>query len=413
MQLELFGRGSSRRRRRKGYLRTSSIMGIVAAVLATVVALVSGHHSGCAETNSCPVTAQAAVVFTMLTAQDASYVPTQRDRNDWINIAENDGAIELVAVDGDGTVQETLVDLTPRVHGQVLQVPARIEQVAEANVDAFIARINRMVARKAGRSMFASLQYISRLPASLPVYLFSSGLDLDDPLNMRELAFDVDPQQIIKALRSHDELPQLAGRQIDWIMSPPAGSQAKPLQPQVDYLESLYQAIVSATQGELTIEFGAAAPAASTTQVPTVDIPSPTATIRPTRPAAGKPVTCTAPPAIFVAYQKTLVDPASAARQLSKCAAFARQGKFHLAFDCYVAEDADGITPDSIARGKRLALGRGQTLVGLLEHDLHVGPRYIGTPQGHGPDQPRVQPPTNPANRACVITFDPLSTGGK
>jgi hypothetical protein len=140
---------------------------------------------------------------------------------------------------------------------------------------------------------------------------------------------------------------------------------------------------------------------------PIVPIPSPGATIRPEPQRAHQPARCIVrSPAIFLPDRASLSSVSAAAHSLSRCATKARTGEFDLGIECYVAEDSGGVTAETIRDGAALARARGRTIVRLLTQLLLVKAAYIGSPVGHGPDHPRVDPATDPGNRSCVITFN-------
>ena len=78
--------------------------------------------------------------------------------------------------------------------------------------------------------------------------------DVGDPLDFRALAFEQDPADIAQQLKDEDELPNLAGANITFVVRPPAGAQPQPRQDQVDYAVEIWRAVLTVS-GAASVKF--------------------------------------------------------------------------------------------------------------------------------------------------------------
>lgn len=188
--------------------------------------------------------------------------------------AEANGTLEWVKADGDN--HETVsLDLTPRTgRGDEIKPPSARETAIAGMLAEQVAAMNAFDATSPGRSALAGLQAV-KPGGTGPVLLVTVGLDTNDPLNMATLGFDAPIVDVIADLKAHNEIPDLDGREVWLVWVPTAGDQPPLRQPQRDYRDQLYSAIVEAGGGSVTRVLDTeASPAGSAGQAPVVPIPA-------------------------------------------------------------------------------------------------------------------------------------------
>jgi outer membrane protein OmpA-like peptidoglycan-associated protein len=328
------------------------------------------------------------------------------------DVGHRHGSVRVIEVNGDGEVTVTLHDLTGRTRdGKVLKVPHREDVAITGNINNLLAFIYSTPTTRPGRSELPGLQQVHLYGDTVPVIVFSPGIDLDPRDDARRLAFDVPPTVELDYLKKQDELPDLKGRTVLYVLLPGAGDQSQLGQPQRDYVTTFWETLLGAQGAGATVTVinGTTSPSLTSAHVPTVPVPTPTpGPIRVDPPGPGKPPSCTVPgPAYFESYRATFLDRSAALKLLTTCAAKARTGQYTVCVAGHVALDADGNSPDALARGQKLALDRARAVVGVLEA-LGVPANAISCVQGYDADHPLVQPPTDPKNRAVLVQFIPI-----
>jgi hypothetical protein len=121
-------------------------------------------------------------------------------------LAEADGQMDLIKVNGDGATTVESYDLTPRDgKGIELRPQKRRERAIDAKLTEFESAMNDFDTTVDGRSVLAGLQNV---PAGIgPILVYSSALDLNDPISFISLGFDVDPKSVVEQLKASGELP--------------------------------------------------------------------------------------------------------------------------------------------------------------------------------------------------------------
>lgn len=191
-------------------------------------------------------------------------------------VAEGNGTLEWVKADGDNRTETVSLDLTPRTdRGDEIKPPSARETAIAGMLAEQVAAMNAFDATSPGRSALAGLQAVKPGGAG-PVLLVTVGLDTNDPLNMATLGFDAPIVDVMADLAANNEIPDnLDGRDVWLVWMPTAGDQPPMRQPQRDYRDQLYSAIVEAGGGSVTRVLDTeAAPAGSAGQAPVVPIPA-------------------------------------------------------------------------------------------------------------------------------------------
>jgi hypothetical protein len=373
--------------------RATHAIGMIAALC--LVAAFALHH----QIHEPPIPTET-LVRTNGTFEEAGVVMPADIDAELTKLGEAHQTVRRIDVNGDGAVNSTIVDLTPREGRQILKVPVRADEAIHKNVNELVKSMNSIQTTAPGRSLLAGLQQAGRYPHDGRIIAFSSGLDLTNPLNVRALGWETDPDRVVAFLDKHGELPKLHGRELHIVLTPTVGDQQQPRQPQLDYLHALWTKIGTAAGASVTVTDGQPATSTSTFRVPIVAIPSaPQTPIEPIR--NGSTTTCVlASPAYFHPDTAALLDKSAVIKALTACAKTTRPGSFDISIVGHVALDLDGLDA-----GSELARQRAEVIGGLLEHDLGVPGSAITSISGVGPSQPLVQPAADPRNRAVVVTF--------
>jgi len=261
-----------------------------------------------------------------------------------------------------------------------------------------------------GRSVLAGLQNV---PAGItgPILVYSSGLDLNDPVSFISLGFDVDPKSVVKRLRATGELPaNLKGRDITFILTPTAGKQLAPRQPQVLYRQQLLAAITKAADAR-DVEFivgQGGLPPGSGGDVRVIPIPEPPSTIK------GKNTTitdnngnttvttkCVIPsPMVFQPDSSKLLDAKAAKTALANCIGHAGaltriRVDGHTA--CRNAPDSDPKVALKLSEDRARRIADIAVKLGISRSNTTI--------RGWGDTRPIKKPCSDPANRASVVTI--------
>jgi hypothetical protein len=178
-----------------------------------------------------PEVASAAVdgvlVYTEPTKTDSPYVIPDGVEEELRSIAREHGTIQMVRVLSDGSTRETRLDLTPYLNKEKKTVAkgSRVDAVIDEDLKAISNAMNAPdpdeTRVEGSRSLWGGLLRIA-FPKDKPVWLFSTGLDLEDPLDFRELGFAVEADAALGAV---SEKPDLRGNPVTFVWNAPAGEQ--------------------------------------------------------------------------------------------------------------------------------------------------------------------------------------------
>jgi outer membrane protein OmpA-like peptidoglycan-associated protein len=324
--------------------------------------------------------------------------------------AEADGQLDMVKVNGDGATTVETYDLTPRdSNGHELKPQKRRQQAIDAKIVELTTAMNSFDTSVDGRSVLAGLQNVPS--GSGPILVYSSALDLNDPVSYISLGFDVDPKSVVEQLKATDELPvNLKGRDITFILTPTAGEQKAPRQPQVLYREQLLTATTKAA-GAHHVEFivgQGGMPAGTGGEARQVPIPAPPSTIEGKKTAVtdkdGETTVttkCVIPsPALFHPDSSKLLDAKAAKTALANCIGHANASTTirvdgHTA--CRNAPDSDPQVAKTLSEERARRIADIAVRLGISRSNTSI--------RGWGDTKPIKKPCSDPANRASVATI--------
>lgn len=325
--------------------------------------------------------------------------------------AEANGRLAMVKVDGNGDTTVVPYDLTPRdSNGTELKPKKRRQQAIDDTLTSLTEAMNGFDTTVDGRSVLAGLQNVPAGEAG-PILVFSSALDLNDPMSFISLGFDVAPKSVVAQLKAAGELPaNLRGRDITFILTPTTGDQRELRQPQVLYRKALLTAITKSA-GARHVEFivgQGGLPAGSGGNARSVPIPAPPSTIKPEttkrRDNAGNTTVttkCVIPsPMLFEPDSSKLLDARAATKALANCIGHA-SNRTTLRVDGHTAcRNA----PDSDPRvAQKLSEDRARRIADIA---VRLGVRPGNTTiHGWGSTRPIKKPCSAAANRATVVTI--------
>jgi hypothetical protein len=172
------------------------------------------------------------------------------------------------------------IDLTPRLaNGDAIKVRERADRTTEATLTAIAEQINTDAATAPGDALFLGLENL-RIEGPVPVYVVAGLLDTIDPLDLRQLGWDVAPKRVVADLRAAHELPDLSGvTDLTFVVRGTAGDQEALREPQRRYLERLWRTLATASGAQdVHFEYADGNDPLVTTQAPTVPIPLPPTT---------------------------------------------------------------------------------------------------------------------------------------
>jgi flagellar motor protein MotB len=387
-------------RRFRGRTPGSVRIGLLAAVAAVLVGLLaaSGRLPGWppASTGGSSAVGRPVLLYTAGDGEQSAPHLSDLAREALRATALSNGSVSVLEVDGDGSTRAKDVDLTPRYGEEIDQIAGRRSLAADANVAAIDAELRTSAATVAGRSLLAGFQAAARLPGRRVIYAVSSGLDINDPLDLRRIGWDTPPAHVVAFLRRADELPRLQGRTVVLSLLPATGEQPQLGQPEKDSLAALWVAILQAAGARVSLAPVDALPATATIAVPTVAVPPP---------ATFSDSTCTvAAPALFVYGTADLVNRDSAVGDLRDCAQVAASGRYTISITGHTSQDP-GTGPSG---GGPLSTARAEAVRDLLVNDLAVPAALITQVRGVGASRPLCSPVDAACNRAVVIQYQPL-----
>ena len=288
--------------------------------------------------------------------------------------------VEWVAVAGDGTTSIEPAGLTGD------------------GLTGLTGKMNADQAAAAGRTALAGLDAISS-PAGSPVWVFSPMLDTMGAADFNQLAFDESPPVAVQAVTDAGKLPNLQGREVTFVVSPVAGEQKKLSDVQVGYLHAIWEGIATAAGASKVTFFDGTGSTPGTGTIPPVPVPDPNDKI--SSQAQGATRTCTLPsPALFVPDTPNLIDKAATLTALGDCLG---------TLDATTKITVEGHTAGGAGSGDEqtavdLSTQRATEVAALLR-ELGVPAENVTSVVGLGSSKPLVEPASDPANRAVVVTF--------
>jgi len=348
----------------------------------------------------------AVLVWTVPDAQTTKYSLTDLETT-LTSIADNHDSVLLVAVDGDGHVTSTAVDMTPRTSGgEILNVPARAKQATREKISSIETRMNEAVPGTQSRAMYVGL-LSARIPKDASVYLFSSGIDLTSPVDMRVLDWQTPAQQVIDTVTAAQAVPKLTGNPVTFYLTAPSDSGGQDVRAsQTQYLHDLWTALLL-NGGASSVSFvdGIQGEPASTQNVPVAPLPILPATPVAPQPAPDHGVTCTLDAVAFEYGTDVLMDEQSVASSLSLCVdAMKTASKVTITGTCSYEGGFDSqgrpLQPDY---DQQLAASRATRVESLL---ISMGiPAQVITTEGFGgvDHLPHPEDPASPLNRVVII----------
>lgn len=309
-------------------------------------------------------------------------------------------AAVVLGVDGDGTTQRQVVDLTPRrgnrPDGDIEHIGSHRETAVRAAVERVDGLVGSVAATRPGHALFAGLLAAGQLPART-IIICSSGLDTALPVDLRTLGFDYPPEDLVGYLKRIDALPRLGGKHVLLALAGTAGAQQEPTEPVRRELAKLWTAVLTAAGATVT---PVAPPTARppVTQVATPTVPIPRLQPPPRRPSRPGPVRVVLPSAVtFRSNSAELLDPAGAATAVAQIARLV-VGRSTVSIVGHTAHDQDDAD-----RGVPLSRDRARVIEQLLRR-AGVPAGAITAVTGVGSAEPLYQPDTDARNRAVVVT---------
>lgn len=290
--------------------------------------------------------------------------------------------VEWVAVAGDGATTTEPIGLTGD---------------AGAAITGLTEKMNGNQATSPGRSTLAGLAAI-KSPAGAPVWVFSPLLDTEGALDFNQLAFDESPPNVITAATAAGALPDLTGRDVTFVVTPTAGSQDKLSELQVGYLRAIWEGVATAAGASKVTFFDGTGTTPGTGTITPVAVPDPNDKINSEQ--QGTTRTCTLPsPALFIPDTADLIDKSATLTALGECVG---------ALDATTKIAVEGHTAGVASEDQTVATDlstRRATEVAALLRELNVPAENISQVVGYGSTKPLVEPASDPANRAVVVTF--------
>jgi outer membrane protein OmpA-like peptidoglycan-associated protein len=329
-----------------------------------------------------PVKVAGSVVSTATSSNETQVVVPDPVAAAWTSLGEKGGGLESVAVAGDGATSTAPVDLA-----------AGPEQATGSLVEA----VNGNAAAADGRSALAGLDALAS-PPTTPVWVFSPLLDTTGPLDFDQLAFDTSPPTVVKGLKKTGDLPNLKGREITLVVTPPAGAQQKLSKLQIGYQRAVWEGVVRAAGAKRVTFFDGTGTAPASGTISPIPVPSPNDKINSA--GQGRTRTCTLPaPALFVADQPALIDKAATRRALQDCV-----GELDATTKITVEGHTAGVAGADNEFATALSTQRATEVAAVLR-ELKVPARSIVKVVGYGSLKPLVEPASHPKNRAVIVTF--------
>lgn len=361
----------------------------------------------------------AQVIYTAPTSNDARVVLPDGIKDVLRDLGRRHEKIALTRVEATGTVDTSIVDLTPRIGDEpsspVIKVEKRAAEAVHTKIDQIETAINTRSAQTGGRSLYVGLLK-THFAGAEPTYIVSGGLDLTDPADFRKLAFDVPASQVAIQVTASGEVPELANSPVTFVLVPPAGDQEQLRRPQRDYVKAVWSALLTAG-GASSVSFidAPGAPAAATIAAPAVPLPDLPGTPLVPRTTLGQTTCELSTSTYFAPDTPVLVDRAATIADLRDCAAKAGPGTT-VALDAWTAYygplDAAGQPASNPHANISLSEARNKTIADLLVR-IGIGRAAITRMTGHGSaDQPDPRDPGSARNRVVRITITTTKQSG-
>jgi hypothetical protein len=385
---------------------------LTAAVLIAVLgvgAYLLGAFKSISETNA--VSLQ--LVYSALTTNESGVALPATVKNDLLQIGLAHQRIALTRVDSTGEVTTTVIDLTPRTGDSpkdpVLKVTDRAVPAIDAKIAGIEKTINSSPATTGNRALYTGLTKIDF--TNVPVTIISSGIDLANPDNFRDLNWTVPAQDVLANVKKAGALAALHGP-VTFVVVPTAGSQPQLSQAQKNYRQTVWTSVLIGS-GATSVTFIDAdgTVASSSTPAPAVPVPGmPGTPIQPVGNRANpKTATCTVPATYFFVNTPKLIDPLKTKQDLTTCVKDALAAGATFTLDGWTSYEGTLTSAGKPAiddpGNRKLSDARVQAIADLLVNDLGVPRSKITHLTGHGNvDQPNPDP-RSAENRVVVISY--------
>ena len=228
------------------------------------------------------------------------------------------------------------------------------------------------------------------------VWVFSPLLDTRGALDMNLLAFDQSPPDVVNAVTASGSLPDLTGREVNFVVTPVAGEQNALSDLQVGYQRAIWEGIAGAA-GASRVTFDQGTGTGCTGTIP-VATPDPTDKI--SSEGSGPTRTCTLPtPALFLPNEAALIDKSATLTALGDCVGTVDPSA-KITVEGHTAAVPGGDPQGAVDLSTQRA-----TEVAVLLQEVGVPAENITSVVGLGDAAPLVEPASDPGNRAVVVTF--------
>jgi len=368
--------------RRSGAAAIAVLLGALAACSGDPATTTATGTAASTEQSAGPVTVGGSVISTAGSSNEADVVIPEPIVASMAELGANGSGVEWVMVAGDGSTSTEPIELTG---DSAAAVATLTEQMNDAQATA------------PGREALAGLAAITSPPGT-PVWVFSPLLDTAGALDFNQLAFDEAPPAVVTAATTAGALPDLQGREVTFVVTPVAGGQEPLTDLQVGYQRAVWEGIATAAGASKVTFFEGTGSTPGSGTVPAIAIPDPNDKINSEQQGATR--TCTLPsPALFVPDQAALIDKAATLSALGECVG-TLDSTTKISVSGHTAAVAGGDPEVAVDLSTRRA-----TEVAALLRELNVPAENITAVVGVGDSQPLVEPASDPANRAVVVTF--------
>jgi len=185
---------------------------------------------------------------------------------------------------------------------------------------------------------------------------------------------------------------------VTFVVTPVAGQQQKLSDLQVGYQHAVWEGIATAAGASNVTFFDGTGTTPGTGTIPPVPIPDPNAKINSEQ--QGPTRTCTLPsPALFVPDTPNLIDKNATLTALGECV-----GTLDPTTKITVEGHTAAVAGGDEASATDLSTQRATEVAALLR-ELGVPAENVAQVVGYGEAEPLVEPASDPANRAVVVTF--------
>jgi len=360
---------------------------VIAVSLTALIALAACSGSSTpaeTTTSSAPVTVAGSVVSTAGSSNETDIVLPAPITASLTGLGGSGSGVEWVSVSGDGKTIDT--------------EPVGLTGDTGAAITGLTEKMNALQSQAPGaRSALAGLAAI-KSPAGSPVWVFSPLLETTGALDFNQLAFDESPPTVVAATTAVGALPDLKGRDVTFVVTPVAGQQQKLSDLQVGYQHAVWEGIATAAGAGNVTFFDGTGTTPGTGTIAPVPIPDPNAKIDSEQ--QGPTRTCTLPsPALFVPDTPNLIDKNATLTALGECV-----GTLDPTTRITVEGHTAAVAGGDEASATDLSTQRATEVAALLR-ELGVPAENVAQVVGYGDTEPLVEPASDPANRAVVVTF--------